>query len=107
MMIAACLIGVAAPALAEAQPSQRHARRENRAEARDVDDRIGQTIAAVTSAEGHGLVAHRRADAMRNELNRMRADYMRNKRNQGFVSAGELASYNRTLDQMEHEIRRK
>ncbi|WP_410219122.1 hypothetical protein [Paracoccus sp. (in: a-proteobacteria)] len=104
MILAACLINLVAPGLAQASPSECHARQENHAAARDVDDRIGRTIGAVTSAEARGLVAHGRANELRNELDQMRADYMQNKRAQGFVSAGELASYSRSLDQMDMEI---
>lgn len=104
IMLLACIASVAVPAVADAQRSQRSARRENRAQSQDIDDRMGRTIAAVTTAEGRGAIDAGRADEIRNMIDRMRSDYSRNKQKQGFVSAGELASYNRSLDQVDREI---
>lgn len=102
----ACLISVTVPVAAEAQ-SHRSAKRENRAESRDVDARMGQTIGAVTAAEGRGKISGARANEIRDMIDQMRADYSRNKQAQGFVSAGELASYNRSLDKVDRELSRR
>lgn len=93
------------PALAQSNQGYRAARQDNRAASREIDDRMGRTIGAVTDAESRGTISHQRADALRNLIDRMRADYSRNRQSQGFVSAGELASYNRSLDQVDSEIR--
>jgi hypothetical protein len=95
------------PALAQAGQSYRAARQNNRADATDVDDRMGRTIAAITSAESRGAITHKRANTLRDMIDRMRADYVRNKSDQGFVSAGELASYNRSLNEVDREITKR
>lgn len=105
-VLAVCMMTVAAPVVADAQ-SYRQAKRENRADSNDVSDRMGRTIGAVTTAESRNKVSHRRANEIRNMIDRMRDDYTRNKKEQGFVSAGELASYNRSLDQVDKEISRR
>lgn len=51
MIIAVCLLGISAPIIAADAQSYRQAKRKNRADTQDVDDRMGRTIAAVTAAE--------------------------------------------------------
>lgn len=106
-LVAAMAPAFVAPAMAQADQSYRAARQDNRADAADVDDRMGRTIAAITTAESRGAVTHKRANTLRDMIDRMRTDYARNKGDQGFVSAGELASYNRSLDQVDREISKR
>lgn len=101
-----CACSVATPALAHVDQSQRTVRQQNEASSRDVYARMDRTTSAVTAAERHGTISHRHANAVRKTIVHLKSDYAQNKRAQGFVSAGELASYNRSLDQADREIGR-
>lgn len=100
---------VTAPAVA--MPLQQHGTQAERASndsaAADLRARIGTTEKRITEAENGGKITPTRAAALRRQLAQTQASMIRLSRQQGFVSAAELASYNRTLGAIDIELDRR
>jgi hypothetical protein len=101
-VIAALLSGIAAPALAAPAPQAAHVDQLNArllTRAADVEARLATATRArrVTPAQ---------ATALRKKIDWVRKDSAKYVKQQGFLSAGEAASYDRTLGEVEAKLAR-
>lgn len=91
-----------APAIAAAP--QQHAAHKTDALDAKLTARIQAVDVKLTAARKAGRVSAAQATQMRKKLDWVRVDSARYVRKQGFLSAGESASYNRTLDALETKL---
>lgn len=100
-----------ATAPAVAMPLQQHGTQAQRAAndraAADVRARIDTTEKRITEAQNGGAITPAQAAALRRQMAQPQASMVRLSRQQGFVSAAELASYNRTLGAIDIELDRR
>jgi len=95
---ALALAGVALPATATAQQrGTRTQRADNASQSAELRARIGRVEARIGAAERSKAINRTRAADLRRQLARMQQGMTSLSRRQGFVSAAELSSYNRTL----------
>ncbi|TCP77424.1 hypothetical protein C8J31_12420 [Rhizobium sp. PP-CC-2G-626] len=73
----------------------------------DLRTRIGTTEERITEARRGGAITSARAATLRRKVEQTQASMDQLSRQQGFVSAGELASYNRTLGEIDIELDRR
>ncbi|MGC5799691.1 hypothetical protein [Sphingomonas sp. NFX23] len=73
----------------------------------DLKARIETTDARITTAQRGGKITRTRATALRRQVSRTQASMTRLSRQQGFISAAELASYERTLAAIDVELDRR
>lgn len=90
----------ATAATSQAQDMQA-ARAENNRETDALKTRITTVQARVAEGRRSGKVTRTRATQLSRRVSRLQASMNRLNRKQGFVSAGELASYNRTLGEVD------
>ncbi len=92
-------IASAIPSMAVAQHHGTRAQRaDNAAERADLRDRMDEIDQRIGAAQASRAITRPRASELRRKLITARQSYVRVTRSQGFVSAAESASYNRTLD---------
>lgn len=97
-LAAALTTTVALPGYAVAQSQETQAQRsENLRATADLRARLGATEQRIAEGQRSGAITRARAAALRRQIAQTRASMTRLNRQQGFVSAAELASYNRTL----------
>jgi hypothetical protein len=90
---------------AQAQYNSTRAQRVENADRRaDLKDRIADLDARIVAAQGAGDLDRREALSLRRQLSQMRRYFIKSVRSQGFMSAGESASYARTLDDIEAKL---
>ncbi len=93
----------AVPALAQQHPVRPY--RPNNAQATiDMQSRLSAAIDRVRVTEQHGTITPARSMALRRQLASAQRDMARLKRQQGFVSAAELASYGRLVESVDAEL---
>jgi len=73
----------------------------------DLRARIGTTGERITEAQRGGAITSARAATLRRQVGQTQASMNSLSRQQGFVSAAELASYNRTLGAIDVELDRR
>lgn len=81
-------------------------RSDNMRATQNLRARIGETTKRISEGKLSGTVPHARAAALQRQVAQTRASMGRLSRRQGFVSGGELASYNRTLGAINVELDR-
>jgi hypothetical protein len=102
---ALALAGLAVPAAASAERRGTQAQRaDNSRRSADLLARMGQVDARIGEAERSRAIGRPRATDLRRQIARTRQDVTSLSRKQGFVSAAELASYNRTLGTIDVEL---
>lgn len=89
-------VGLPGHAIAQSQGTQAQRSANLRATA-DLRARLGATEQRIAEGQRSGAITRARAAALRQQVAQTRASMTRLNRQQGFVSAAELASYNRTL----------
>lgn len=106
--VAIVTLSVAAvPVAASAQSSYqgtRADRADNADERADLNDRMDDLDERIGGAQANRDITRTRASALRRKLSMTRQSYRRVTRAQGFVSAAESATYNRTLDSIDAEL---
>lgn len=100
------IAGSQAPALAQREGTSAQ-RADNVRAANALRARIGTTDARITTAQRSGKITPTRATALRRQVSRTQASMTRLSRQQGFVSAAEMASYERTLAAIDVELDRR
>ncbi|KQN16258.1 hypothetical protein QP178_05970 [Sphingomonas aurantiaca] len=104
-LVAAVAIGLMMPGVAFAQQGGTQAQRaENMQAATALHTRIDATQARIENARRTHKIARARATALNRQIAQTRQSMTRLGKQQGFVSAAELASYNRTLGTIESEL---
>ncbi len=104
-LVAAVAIGLMMPGVAFAQQGGTQAQRaENMQAATALHTRIDATQARIENARRTHKIARARATALNGQIAQTRQSMTRLGKQQGFVSAAELASYNRTLGTIESEL---
>jgi len=104
-LVAAVAIGLMMPGVAFAQQGGTQAQRaENMQAATALHTRIDATQARIENARRTHKIARARATALNLQIAQTRQSMTRLGKQQGFVSAAELASYNRTLGTIESEL---
>jgi hypothetical protein len=95
----------AMPGSAEAQQRGNQAQRgQNEQATADMRMRIDAAIERVRVTEQHGKISPARSAAVRRQLAQVQGQMERLRRRQGFVSAAELASYDRMLVAVDAEL---
>ena len=90
------------PVAAIAQSGGTQAQRSaNLRTANDLRGRIATADVRITTAQRNRAITPARAATLRRQITQVQSDMARRVRQQGFVSAGELASYNRTLGEID------
>jgi len=92
----------AVPAMAA--PTQKHTTRKADALQAKLTARTNAVDAKLTEASKAGRVSAADATGMKKKLAWIRKDSAKYAKQQGFLSAGESASYNRTLDEVEAKL---
>lgn len=102
------LVGTAIPTAAIAQRNGSQVQRaDNARQTADLRARFDQTNARIGKAEHSKAITRPRAATLRRQVAQSRQEMAKLSRRQGFVSAAELASYNRTLDVIDVELDRR
>ena len=98
-------LAASSPAMALAQHAGTAAQRQDNGHATaDLRARIGTTEARVAKAERSRKITPARATALRRQIVQVRRSMTSLAAQQGFVSAAELASYNRALGGIDTEL---
>ncbi len=103
-LVATAAIQVPASAQREGTSAQRGA---NTRAAADLRARIGTTDARITAGQRSGKITRTRATTLHRQVAQTQTNMTRLSRRQGFVSAAELASYERTLAAIDIELDRQ
>ncbi len=99
ILAAVAFATIATPAAA--QPVQRHPAHMTDPLAAKLDARIRATETRIAAARKADRISAAKATGLSGKVASIRTDAARNVKAQGFLSAGESASYNRTLDGIE------
>ncbi|RYE97219.1 MAG: hypothetical protein EOO77_39465 [Oxalobacteraceae bacterium] len=95
----------AIPGTAMAQQHGTRAQRADNADERaDLRDRMDEMDQRIGAAQASRAITRTRASELRRKLVTTRQSYVRATRGQGFVSAAESATYNRTLDSIDAQL---
>lgn len=105
LSVGAMTIG-STPSVAQAQ-SRQVARAENTRATNALKARIPLAQDRIAAGQRSGKVTRARAGQLTGQVSQLQASMTRLNRQQGFVSAAELASYNRTLDAIDTELDRR
>ncbi|RSU45463.1 hypothetical protein [Sphingomonas sp. S-NIH.Pt15_0812] len=106
--VIAISVGAMTPTVAQAQAQgSQAARAENTRATNTLKARVSLAQDRIAAGQRSGNVARTRAGKLNNEVSQVRENMTRLSRRQGFVSAAELASYNRTLDAIDTELDRR
>jgi len=107
-LVAAGAIGLMMPGVAFGQQGGTQIQRtENMQATTALHTRINETQARIENARITHKIARARATALQREIAQTRQSMTRLGKQQGFVSAAELASYNRTLGTIDTELDRR
>lgn len=105
---AAAATGLMVPGAAVAQQGGTQAQRaENMQATTALRSRIEATQVRIEQAQSTRKITRARASALNRQVLRTRQSMARLGKQQGFVSAAELASYTRTLDTIDSELDRR
>lgn len=106
--VAIVTLSVAAIPVAASAQSSYHGTRADRAdnadERADLTDRMDDLDERIGAAQADRSITRTRASTLRRKLSVTRQSYRRATRAQGFVSAAESATYNRTLDSIDAQL---
>ncbi len=98
-------MGLMTPSIAVAQHGATHTERaENTRATKALGARITATEARVRTAQSTGKITRARATTLQRQIAQSRRSMTQLGKQQGFVSAAELASYNRTLGTIDTEL---
>jgi hypothetical protein len=102
---AATTLAAVTPSAATAQyQGTRSQRADNADERSDLRERMADMDARIGAAQASGAITRTRASELRRQVVKARQSFTRSTRGQGFVSAAESASYNRTLDAIDAQL---
>lgn len=105
LIAAATTLVAVAPGAALAQyQGTRSQRADNAHERSDLSDRIADLDTRIGAAQASSAITRTRASELRRQLSKTRQSFTHSTRSQGFVSAAESASYNRTLDAIDTQL---
>ncbi|WP_028964953.1 hypothetical protein [Sphingomonas phyllosphaerae] len=99
----AIVTGTASPAVAQFRDNQAY-RPSNAQQTKDMRSRLAAAIDRVRVTEQHGKLSPARSAALRNQLMQAQRQMVGFERQQGFVSAAELASYDRLVVGIDAEL---